>query len=203
MKLHHLPAYSLAVCCLSAAMSSAADPPKTAAPKLKLPSEDFVLQGEYAGTVVVPDGAEKVGVQIIALGKDKFRAVGYPGGLPGDGWNGETRIEAEGQLQQPQPSLIAPKPTENTEETKDKTPALLKPKVVRFGAKGMTGLLKPDGTLTIQAVGKTVGTLKKVVRKSKTLGEKPPKGAVVLFDGTSADKFQGGKLTKMGCSNKV
>ncbi len=132
---------------------------------------DFKLQGEYSGDIGTDNGGEKVGVQVVALGGGKFRAVGYPGGLPGDGWSGEKKVEVESQL-------------ENGE--------------VRFGAKDHAGVLKKDGTLTIEAGGQVLGTLKKVHRKSETLGQKPPRGAVVLFDGSSADKFQGGKMTKDG-----
>ena len=36
--------------------------------------------------------------------------------------------------------------------------------------------------------------LRRLIRKSPTLGAKPPKAAKVLFDGTSKDAFQGGRL---------
>ena len=42
---------------------------------------DFALQGEYKD--------ESRGIQVIAMGDGNFQAVFYPGGLPGDGWNGE------------------------------------------------------------------------------------------------------------------
>ena len=59
---------------------------------------DFRIQGEYAGTLDLPDGQQAWGVQIIALGAGKFHAVGYRGGLPGAGWDEEMKVEDDGQM---------------------------------------------------------------------------------------------------------
>lgn len=147
------------------------DPDKTDA--------DFPFQGEYVGKVKTGDGDVTLGVQVIALGKGKFHAVGYHGGLPGEGWNKETPHEAEGEL--------------------------------KDGAVVVTGDVADgkikDGVIVVtDKDGNEVGKLDKVNRSSPTLGAKPPEGAVVLFDGKSADAFEGGKkegdLLMQGCSSK-
>ncbi|MGH7128328.1 MAG: 3-keto-disaccharide hydrolase [Planctomycetaceae bacterium] len=146
---------ALGVCSLLAAAIRAEDDPK----KLALLSAeeagpDFAVQGEYSGRFDTDEGERKVGVQVIALGDGKFRAQAYVGGLPGDGWNGETCIQAEG-------------------ETKDG-------ETVFTGDNG-PGVIK-DGALTVyNGEGDELGRLEKVHRKSPTLGAKPPEHAVVLF----------------------
>jgi hypothetical protein len=132
---------------------------------------DFVMQGEYRGTIDVDGQQQKWGVQVIALGDAKFRAVGYKGGLPGDGWDGEEPQKAEGEARDGVATIEADEAT------------------LKIG----------KGTLKILgSYGEDVGALKKVHRKSPTLGAKPPQGAVVLFDGKTADQFEGGKMTKGG-----
>jgi len=135
---------------------------------------DFAVQGEYVGEI----GGEKWGGQVIALGDGAFRGIGYKGGLPGDGWKrGDERRVAEGK------------------------------------ASGGSVVMKGDDhTATIQngvitiagGDGSKIGELRKVERKSPTLGIKPPAGAVVLFDGSSADQFNNGKLVEgnlLGATN--
>jgi len=134
---------------------------------------DFKLQGEYVGQLQQDDRKIDHGFQVIALGDGKFRAVGYHGGLPGAGWDKAEKAQADGQ-------------------TTD----------------GVTRFVLKDGDLTLSiknnvmtvkdAGGKTLGTLKKIERKSPTLGAKPPAGAVVLFDGTTPENFKGGRMTDDG-----
>jgi Domain of Unknown Function (DUF1080) len=147
------------------------DPAKTDA--------DFAWQGEYTGTMKHDDKETKYGIQVIALGKGKFRAVGYPGGLPGDGWDKSKKRTAEADWKDGQ---------------------------VVFENEGSKGVLK-DGKIVLSIGGSEVGTLTKIERKSPTLGEKAPQGAVVLFDGTTAENFKDGKLTEdklleQGCTSK-
>lgn len=124
---------------------------------------DFKIQGEYAGTF----GDKKAGLQVIALGDGEFDAVLLPGGLPGAGWDGKTKIRFKGK-------------TVNGK--------------VRFEGDDTTAGLA-NGAITGYS-GKTGLNLKKVERKSDTLGAKPPKNAVVLFDGSNADAWTNGKVVE-------
>lgn len=132
----------------------------------KQADSDFPIQGEYVGTIQA-DGAMKLGIQVIALGGGKFHAVGHHGGLPGDGWDGKEKHEADGEL---------------------------KDGAVIFKAGDVSAELR-DGTITIRdGSGNTMGECKKTLRQSPTIGLKAPAEAVVLFNGSSADNFSGGKL---------
>jgi hypothetical protein len=132
---------------------------------------DFKIQGEYVG--VHPEG-DQIGLNIIALGAGKFQAVGFEGGLPGDGWTKENNkhlfkvTNKDGKL-----IFLEDDGTEYSAEFR-------------------------DGKLVSFLDGQPFSTFKKVIRKSPTIGSKPPKGAVVLFDGTDAINFKPGKITKDG-----
>lgn len=142
---------------------------QAAAPALdaKQADADFAFQGEYAGAIEVDGASTKVGVQVIALGGGKFHAVGHIGGLPGDGWDGQEKKEADGEVSNGTLTITG---SEATVQIKD----------------GVAVIQTNDGA--------KLGELKKVTRASPTLGQKPPQGAVVLFDGSTPDHFQGGKL---------
>ncbi len=60
---------------------------------------DFSIQGEYTGTLKGENGTRKFGVQVIALGGGEFQAVGYVGGLPGDGFNLKDKVTSKGKFE--------------------------------------------------------------------------------------------------------
>jgi len=134
---------------------------------------DFAVQGEYVGESLHEGKTCKYGAQVIALGDGKFQCVGYAGGLPGAGWDGSEKEQVEGAY------------VDGT---------------ATFSIKNDHIVLEiKDGVMTVTKNGDTkVGELKKIERKSPTLGAKPPAGAVVLFDGTTPDAFKGGRMTEDG-----
>ena len=131
--------------------------------------DDYRIQGEYTGTIESDGEKVPLGAQVIALGEGKFDAVVYVGGLPGAGWDGSDKIRGQGT-------------TEGD--------------VVKFRSDENGTAEIAAGRMTIRSQsGATLGVLNRIVRKSSTLGAKPPAGARVLFDGSSAEHFERGKLT--------
>lgn len=144
----------------------------------KKAGKDFEVQGEY----LAEEDGRKIGIQVIALGDGKFSFVAYPGGLPGDGWSrGMDTITGKGEF-------------------KDKQ-CILRPDKPEHEGHGVWS----DGKITVvDDEDETIFVAKKVERKSPTLGAKPPQGAVVLFDGSTADTFENGKLIEknlLGATN--
>lgn len=110
------------------------------------------------------------GAQVIALGDGKFHLVGWSKGLPGDVPDAEKKQEIDGVLQDG---------------------------AVHFKNDDWDATLK-DGEIKGTNKDGASHTLKKVERKSPTLGAKPAPGAIVLFDGTNADAWKNGKMDKDG-----
>jgi hypothetical protein len=113
---------------------------------------------------------ERCAAQVIALGDGKFRVVGWRAGLPGTTVEAEKVVEVEAQR--------------NGLD-------------VTFDSKDWKGKIA-DGTLTGTNSEGGSWKLEKTERSSPTIGAKPPEGAVILFDGSSAEAWDGGKLSPDG-----
>ncbi len=124
------------------------------------------------------------GAQVIALGNNRFRMVIYKGGLPGAGWDKSQKTEIEGKRSESGEILF----TNNQN--------------------GWTYSLA-NNAINIKTDSGQTFTMTKTNRVSPTLGQKPPPNAIVLFDGSNCDEWQGGhfdelgrKLLAAGCKSK-
>ncbi|TVS19652.1 MAG: DUF1080 domain-containing protein [Planctomycetaceae bacterium] len=150
---------------------------------------DVRIQGEYAGED--PEG-QRLGCQVIALGSGKFHAVVYPGGLPGDGWDGQNKSLMDGRMDDQKAVFVpaeGPKqylagPPAEFSATRQFPPAGHQPYTAVIEAEKLTGKTEQGQSFE----------LTKVHRQSPTLGKEPPESAVVLFDGSDKDAWRGGRL---------
>jgi hypothetical protein len=157
---------------LAAAFQGAKKPPDVFTDPDKAGFE-FAVQGEYEGEVA----GEKHGLQIVALGDKKFDGYLLAGGLPGAGWDGKTRVKLTGTLDDSVGKSVGAADFKGN------------------GWEGAAVVGKPSSFKGKSPKGDEF-SLKHVIRQSPTLGEKPPRGAVALFDGTGVDEWNGGKLVE-------
>ena len=161
------------VASLAATMSGLAGDAKWAATNPLKAGPDFDVQGEYVGEVASADGTLRLGAQVIARGSGRFQAAFYPGGLLGDGWDRE-KAKAE---------------RVNSQFGQDG---------VAFAGSRWHAKIRESIMTVTSPQGRELGELKRVERKSPTMGKAPPVGAIVLFDGSTAEHFRGGRMTDDG-----
>jgi hypothetical protein len=129
--------------------TSAADGKKSVLQSATKLDDDFFLQGEYAGSLVSADsGFSQSGVQVIALGDGRFQAVEYAGGLPGNGWDMQTRRTYTGGRAASGLAYLT--------------------------GNGRCLIVRPGAVLLKDDAGKTRGRLTKIERISQTLRMPPP-----------------------------
>ncbi len=126
---------------------------------------DFALQGEYRSA----EQGKAMGAQVVALGGGRFDVYLLAGGLPGAGWEpGRSRTLLQGGRKGDVVDCV--------------------------DASGRIAATIAQGSLSLTTADGAKHTLARTERHSATLGRKPPAGAVVLFDGTSADHWEKGRV---------
>jgi hypothetical protein len=156
---------------LSAAQEENRPNPKLAFSSAAEAGIDFAWQGEYRGYYGAWGAAPGVGLQVISRGDSRFDAVLYAGGLPGGGWDGRPPSNLSGSRDGERLSL---------ESVREQV------------------VITPEGAALKNAAGRTAH-LRKVERRSWSLGSPPPPGATVLFNGTSLELFaRGAAMTEDG-----
>lgn len=134
--------------------------------------DDFRFQGEYAGPVWQQGQSQFVGLQVVALGNGEFSGLLYPGGLPGNGYNGGERTKLAGRRVDERLTLQSD---------------------------GLSVAIAPGyAALAADAAGHNLGQLQPWQRFSSTAGAAPPAGAIILFNGADTGELKNPSITPDG-----
>jgi len=161
------------------------DPKNYVAIELDQVDDDFAYQGEYAGTA----NGRETGLQVIALGGGKFEALVLAGGLPGAGWDGKGRWRMSGERKGTD-LIFSRKADVEAQDTANQTGPPTET-TLHYNVDG-------EKVNVTDAEEHSLGSLKKVHRKSPTLGLAPPWEATKLFDGDDLWQFRTGFITEEG-----
>lgn len=135
-------------------------------------SPAFAMQGEYVGTAEDANGAATpIALQVVAVGGDRVQLVLHRGGLPGAGSDGRN------------PTVLA---------------ARVDADVLQVASGPVDRVVRAGDALTGHHGAAVVWTLRRTERTSRTMGARPPAGAVVLFDGKDASAFEDARVTADG-----
>lgn len=133
---------------------------------------DFAFLGEFAGPVSTGTSKyQRLALQVKPVGHDRFEALQYSGGLPGE------------KSHHPAPVALIGKRAEGF--------------LVLSGGPWAV-FVEPDRCLVVDRRGERVGRLERLVRQSPTMGAQPPKDAIVLFDGKDTSQFVKARMTDDG-----
>lgn len=176
-----LAAFLIGCCTSHAAAASTANPVYTDASQA---DADFAFQGEYAGETSFDGQPLRLGIQVVALGDGKFDVVAYPGGLPGDGWTPPNKVTGKGT------------------RTDAGGKAVVALEGVDWTGQKRRGVIRDGAVVMLGDDGRAMASFAKVERKSPTLGQAPPPGAVVICDGPGpideTATLEGARLTADG-----
>ncbi len=144
-------------------------------------ADDASIEPENAGPDFAVQGeyvGDNAAAQVIALGDGKFHIVGWAHGLPGTTDEAEKVAELDAQREGDR---------------------------IVFATNGWKGSIE-NGVLSGVSPDGDKASVKHTLRESPAAGAKPPAGATVLFDGTNADAWEGGKVDDRGflkCGTKT
>ncbi len=170
-------------CCLSLILPCTAFADAAAESKIWMEPDTALREDEDFGIQGEYGSANaKVGVQVLAMGEGRFDGYLLEGGLPGLGWiSGKNRIHLQGAREG-------------------------KNVVMSDAGKKISATIR-NKEMVLKVEDGATHKLPRIERSSITLGAKAPEGAVVLFDGTSTDHWENGKmengfLLSTGCTSK-